>query len=99
MSVHLFHGFAHRPQTASVIALRGGDVFVTDNLLGYERVDVGIDHVGDQRSAKDVVMNRPDIGLLAGGNQRVANIAKGRKADMLHLIEGEAEVRGNLLND
>ena len=38
MSLHLLHSFARFPQTAPVIALRSGDVFVTDNLLGYERI-------------------------------------------------------------
>ena len=69
MSLHLLHSFARFPQTAPVIALRSGDVFVTDNLLSYERIDVGVDHVGDQRSAKHVVMNRTNAGLLASGNQ------------------------------
>ena len=65
MSLHLLHGFARCPQTAPVIALRGGDVFVTDNLLRYERVDVGIDHVSDQRGAKHVVVDGPNASLLA----------------------------------
>ena len=65
MSLHLLHGFARCPQTASAIALRGGDVFVTDNLLRYERVDVGINHVSDQRGAKHVVVDGPNANLLA----------------------------------
>ena len=65
MSLHLLHGFARCPQPASAIALRGGDVFVTDNLLRYEGVALGIDHASDQRGAKHVVVDGPNANLLA----------------------------------